>query len=73
MKKFVIDMENQQEIAIRQSKWSGRRFVLLYWFAIVFLGTAAAAGLGSTILGPKYKFEQYDHSGISEPWHPDDC
>ncbi|MFX0150864.1 MAG: multiheme c-type cytochrome [Candidatus Hodarchaeota archaeon] len=47
--------------------------MLLYWFALVFLGTAAAAGLGSTILSPKYKFESHDHSGITEPWGPQDC
>jgi hypothetical protein len=68
-------MNDNEEILVRQSKWSGRRVVLLYWFAIVFLGTAAAAGLGASILSPKYKFEQVDHSayGITEPWGPENC
>lgn len=69
-------MNEQEEILVRQSKWSGRRVVLLYWFAIVFLGTAAAAGLGATILDPKYKFEAADdtwHAAIEDPWHAEDC
>ncbi|UCE13083.1 MAG: hypothetical protein JSV04_12935 [Candidatus Heimdallarchaeota archaeon] len=67
-------MNEQEEILVRQSKWSGRRVVLLYWFAFVFLGTAAAAGLGSSVLNPKYKISQDpNHDGITEPWHADDC
>ncbi|MFX0172000.1 MAG: multiheme c-type cytochrome [Candidatus Hodarchaeota archaeon] len=66
-------MNDQEEILVRQSRWNARRVVLLYWFALIFVGTAAAAGLGSTILSPKYKFESYDHSGITEPWGPQDC
>ncbi|MFX0205079.1 MAG: multiheme c-type cytochrome [Candidatus Hodarchaeota archaeon] len=66
-------MNDQEEILVRQSRWNARRVVLLYWFALIFVGTAAAAGLGSTILSPKYKFETYDHSGITEPWGPQDC
>lgn len=68
-----IIMTEEKEVLIRQSKWNGRRVVLLYWFAIVFVGTAAAAGLGAGVLNPKYTFNKYDHSGISDPWHPEDC
>ena len=64
-------MTEQEEILVRQSKWSGRRVVLLYWFAFIFLGTCVAAGLGATILNPKYKFEQENYHDIAEPWHPD--
>jgi hypothetical protein len=67
-----ILMNDQQENLVRQSKWSGRRVVLLYWFAIVFLGTSAAAGLGTTVFKPNYKIEA-DHPVIPEPWHADDC
>jgi len=66
-------MNNEDEMLVRQSKWSGRRVVLLYWFAIVFVGTAAAAGLGAGILSPKYTVTAYDHSGFPTPWHPEDC
>ncbi|MHA1976377.1 MAG: multiheme c-type cytochrome [Candidatus Hodarchaeales archaeon] len=37
------------------------------------MGTAVAVGLGTSILEPSFKFEAFDHSGITEPWHPDDC
>lgn len=66
-------MNDQEEILLRQSRWSGRRVVLLYWFAIVFIGTSAAAGLGSTVLLPKYKVEADPHPTIPEPWHASDC
>ena len=66
-------MNDQEELLVRQSKWNGKRVVLLYWFSLMFIGTAAAAGLGTSILDPKYTFTQYDHSGIEEPWHADDC
>ncbi|MHA2290575.1 MAG: hypothetical protein ACXACK_00280 [Candidatus Hodarchaeales archaeon] len=69
-------MNDQDEILVRKSKWSGRRAILFYWFAIVFVGTAAAAGLGATILDPKFKFEAADdpwHAAIEDPWHADDC
>jgi hypothetical protein len=67
-------MNEEQEMLVRQSKWSGRRVVLFYWFAIIFLGTSAAVGLGTTVLAPSYKVEAADpHAGIYEPWHPDDC
>lgn len=68
-----ILMNDQEEILVRQSRWNGRRVVLIYWFSLIFLGTAAAAGLGTTFLSPKYKFETQDHSGITEPWGPQDC
>ncbi|MHA2203791.1 MAG: multiheme c-type cytochrome [Candidatus Hodarchaeales archaeon] len=71
-------MNDQEEILVRQSKWNGRRVVLLYWFAIVFVGTAAAAGIGAGVLNPKYKFkvEQYEHDdkfGDGTIWHPEEC
>ncbi|MHA2248237.1 MAG: multiheme c-type cytochrome [Candidatus Hodarchaeales archaeon] len=71
-------MNDQQEILVRQSKWNGRRVVLLYWFAIVFVGTAAAAGVGAGVLNPKYQFkiEQYTHDakfGDGTIWHADEC
>jgi hypothetical protein len=50
-------MNNQEEVFLRKSKWSGRRVVLFYWFAIAFMGTAAAAGLGTTLLEPSFKYE----------------
>jgi len=65
---------NEEEILMRQSKWSGRRVILLYWLAIVFVGTSTAAGLGVTILKPTYKIAAEDpHAGITEPWYPEDC
>ncbi|MFX0052599.1 MAG: ammonia-forming cytochrome c nitrite reductase subunit c552 [Candidatus Hermodarchaeota archaeon] len=66
---------NQEEKLVSQSKWSGKRVVLLYWFSIAFLGTAAAAGLGAGVLNPKYSFDavQMDHSSITDPWGPQDC
>jgi hypothetical protein len=71
-------MNNQEEILVRQSKMSGRRVVLLYWFAIVFVGTAAAAGVGAGVLNPKYSFkvDAYTHDdkfGDGTVWHPDEC
>jgi predicted CXXCH cytochrome family protein len=67
-------MNDQEETLIRQSKWSGKRVVLLYWFSIVFLGTAAAAGLGAGVLNPKSSFDSVTgHSDITEPWGPEDC
>ena len=67
-------MNEQEETLVRQSRWSGRRVVLFYWFAIVFLGTSAAAGLGTTVFKPVFNIEQEDpHAGIAEPWHADDC
>lgn len=61
-------MNEEQEILVRQSKWSGRRVVLFYWFAIVFLGTSAAVGLGTTVLAPSYKVEAADpHADIYAP------
>ena len=66
-------MNEQEEILVRQSKWSSRRVLLLYWFAIVFIGTGTAVGISASILKPTYSVTGYDHSGISEPWGPDDC
>ncbi len=66
-------MNEQDEKLVRQSKWSGRRVVLLYWFSIVFMGSAAAVGLGATVLNPRYTIEQDPHSGITEPWTHEDC
>ncbi|MHA1994102.1 MAG: multiheme c-type cytochrome [Candidatus Hodarchaeales archaeon] len=66
-------MNDEKDILVRQSKWNGRRVVLFYWFAIAFMGTAVAAGLGASILEPSFKFEQADHSSITDPWHPEDC
>lgn len=66
-------MNEQDEILVRQSKWSGRRVVLLYWFSIVFIGSAAAVGLGATVLNPKYTIEQDPHSDITEPWTHENC
>lgn len=71
-------MNDQEEILVRQSKWNGRRVVLLYWFAIVFVGTAAAAGVGAGVLNPKYQFkvEAYTHDdkfGDGTIWHADEC
>ncbi|MFX1286328.1 MAG: ammonia-forming cytochrome c nitrite reductase subunit c552 [Promethearchaeota archaeon] len=73
-----ILMNDQEEILVRQSKWNGRRVVLLYWFAIVFIGTATAAGVGAGVLNPKYQFkvEQYTHDdkfGDGTIWHPEEC
>ena len=66
---------NEQDIDLtRQSKWSGRRVILLYWFSIVFLGSAAAAGLGATVLNPKFTYQaDANHDGITDPWHAEDC
>jgi hypothetical protein len=67
-------MNEQDETLVRQSRWSGRRVVLFYWFAIIFLGTSAAAGLGTSVFKPVFNIEQTDpHAGITEPWHADDC
>ncbi|MFX1517268.1 MAG: multiheme c-type cytochrome [Promethearchaeota archaeon] len=71
-------MNDQDEILVRQSKWNGRRVVLLYWFALVFMGTAVTIGLGTGVLNPKYTFkvEQYTHDdkfGDGTIWHPEDC
>ncbi|MFW9854592.1 MAG: ammonia-forming cytochrome c nitrite reductase subunit c552 [Candidatus Thorarchaeota archaeon] len=67
-------MTDQEEILVRQSRWSGRRVVLLYWFSVVFVGTAAAAGIGATVLNQGYSIDQTNpHTGITEPWHPSDC
>jgi len=73
-----ILMNDQEEILVRQSKWNGRRVVLLYWFAIVFIGTATAAGVGAGVLNPKsqFKVEQYTHDdkfGDGTIWHPEEC
>jgi hypothetical protein len=67
-------MNDQNENLVRQSKWSGRRVVLFYWFAIVFLGTSAAAGLGTSVFKPVFSVEaDSNHDGITEPWGPTDC
>ncbi len=66
-------MNVQDEFLVRQSKWSSRRVLLLYWFAIVFIGTGTAVGISASILKPTYSITGYDHSGISDPWGPDDC
>ncbi|PWI47385.1 hypothetical protein CEE45_11830 [Candidatus Heimdallarchaeota archaeon B3_Heim] len=70
-------MNEEKEVLVRQSKWNGRRIILFYWFAIVFLGSSAAVGISSTLLNPKYSVEGYDHSAIADPvtgeYHPDDC
>ncbi|MHA2297763.1 MAG: multiheme c-type cytochrome [Candidatus Hodarchaeales archaeon] len=61
-------MDNRQEIdeLKAQSRWSGKRVVLLYWMAIMFLGTGFAIGLGKTVLDPQYMAGEagttFDHS-----------
>ncbi|MHA2224961.1 MAG: ammonia-forming cytochrome c nitrite reductase subunit c552 [Candidatus Hodarchaeales archaeon] len=67
-------MKGQQVKLIRQSKTNGKRVVLLYWFSIVFLGTAAAAALGTGVLNPSFSIESTEaHPTIAEPWQPEDC
>lgn len=67
-------MNDQEEILRHQSRWSSKRFFLFYWFAIMFLGTGFAVGLGTTVLNPKYKFDAITaHPVLAEPWHPEDC
>jgi hypothetical protein len=67
-------MNDDNEELVRQSNWSGRKIILFYWFAIVFLGTSAAAGLGTSVFKPVFNIEQTDpHAGITEPWHANDC
>ncbi|MHA2224953.1 MAG: ammonia-forming cytochrome c nitrite reductase subunit c552 [Candidatus Hodarchaeales archaeon] len=67
-------MNDQKEILKRQSKWNGKRVVLLYWFGIVFLGTAAAAGLGTGVLNPSFSVESTEaHPTVAEPWTPESC
>ncbi|MFX0182488.1 MAG: ammonia-forming cytochrome c nitrite reductase subunit c552 [Candidatus Hodarchaeota archaeon] len=67
---------NQDEKLVNQSNWSGKRVVLIYWAAIIFLGTFFAVGLGTGALNPKFTFNADDpHAGFPEgtKWHPDDC
>ncbi|MFX1286316.1 MAG: ammonia-forming cytochrome c nitrite reductase subunit c552 [Promethearchaeota archaeon] len=68
-------MNDQEEILIQKTRWNSRRFLLLYWFAFVFVGTAAAAGLGTSVLNPKIKINKVDHSSLNLPseWGPEDC
>ncbi|MHA2245836.1 MAG: ammonia-forming cytochrome c nitrite reductase subunit c552 [Candidatus Hodarchaeales archaeon] len=68
-------MNDQKETLIRKSKWNEKRVVLLYWFAFIFLGTVAAAGLGVSILDPKNAINQVDHSSLNLPseFAPEDC
>lgn len=68
-------MNNQEENLINQRKWNSRRFLLFYWFAIVFVGTAAAAGLGTSVLSPKLATNKVDHSSLNlpSPFSPTDC
>ncbi|MHA2494694.1 MAG: ammonia-forming cytochrome c nitrite reductase subunit c552 [Candidatus Hodarchaeales archaeon] len=68
-------METAQELETlqEQSRWSAKRVVLIYWFALMFLGSGAAIGLGFTALNPTYLAnEGYDHSQITDP-HPENC
>ncbi|MFX1511444.1 MAG: ammonia-forming cytochrome c nitrite reductase subunit c552 [Promethearchaeota archaeon] len=66
-------LDNFSELK-EQSRWSGKRVVLLYWMALLFLGTGVAVGLGTQVLNPRYQMApKFDHSTITEPWHPDDC
>ncbi|MHA2369834.1 MAG: hypothetical protein ACXADX_13530, partial [Candidatus Hodarchaeales archaeon] len=68
-------METAQELETlqEQSRWSAKRVVLIYWFALMFLGSGAAIGLGFTALNPTYlATEGYDHSKITDP-HPENC
>ena len=57
-------MNEQEETLVRQSRWSGRRVVLFYWFAIVFLGTSAAAGLGTSVFKPVFNIDQADPNHV---------
>lgn len=70
-------MNEQDEKLVRQSKWSGRRVVVLYWFAMVFVGTSAGLGLATTTFNPSFSIAARgpDHStlGIPAIWHPEDC
>lgn len=69
-------MNEHEENLVRQSKWNGKRIVLLYWFIVLFIGTGTAVGLGIDSLNPKYSFSDADsHStfGIPDVWHPEDC
>ncbi len=70
-------MNEQDEKLVRQSKWSGRRVVVLYWFAMVFVGTSAGLGLATTTFNPSFSIAATgpDHStlGIPAIWHPEDC
>lgn len=68
-------METAQELETlqEQSRWSAKRVVLIYWFALMFLGSGAAIGLGFNILNPTYlATDGYDHSQITDP-HPENC
>jgi hypothetical protein len=68
-------MNDQEEKLIRKRKWHPSRVLLLYWVTVIFVGTATAAGLGATILNPKYSFDAVDdsHPTFAEPWHPENC
>ncbi|MFX0184136.1 MAG: multiheme c-type cytochrome [Candidatus Hodarchaeota archaeon] len=68
-------MNDQEEKLVRKSRWSPSRVVLLYWVAVVFVGTATAAGLGATVLNSKFSFDAADavHPTFAEPWHPENC
>ncbi len=58
-----------------QSRWSGKRVVLLYWMALLFLGTGVAIGIGTQVINPRYEMRSpnFDHSGITGEWGAADC
>ncbi|MFW9992387.1 MAG: ammonia-forming cytochrome c nitrite reductase subunit c552 [Candidatus Odinarchaeota archaeon] len=70
-------MNDRQELddLKNQSRWSGKRFVLLYWMALMFLGTGFAIGLGTGVLNPKYTADAdtYHDTFAGRAWHPDEC
>lgn len=62
---------------INKSRWSAKRVVLMYWFALMFLGGGVAVGLGFQLTNPTFEPASITaaHKGFSDdvPWHPDDC
>ncbi|MFQ5977203.1 MAG: multiheme c-type cytochrome [Candidatus Heimdallarchaeota archaeon] len=64
----------QMDDLINKSRWSAKRVVLMYWFALMFLGGGVAVGLGFQMTNPTFEpASTFDHSGISDPWHPENC
>ncbi|MHA1944829.1 MAG: multiheme c-type cytochrome [Candidatus Hodarchaeales archaeon] len=67
-------MNNQEEVLLHKSTWNSKRFFLVYWIGIMFLGTGFAIGVGTTILNPKYSYSATAaHPTYPGEWHPEDC
>ena len=58
-----------------QSRWSGKRVVLMYWMGLLFLGTGVAVGLGTQVLSPNVQFgpKAYIHTPETGPFTSADC